>query len=415
MKKVIITISSLLLGIGILLAGNGLQGTLLALRGIEENYNETTIGLIMSMYFFGFILGTFLCPRIIQRIRHIRTFSIMAAICASTMVLIGIWVNPWVWGVMRFVMGICIVGIFMVTESWLNTLASNVNRGRMFGIYILVNLVFLAAGQFLILAGDIHSLHLFAISAALFSISLVPVAMTRIPEPPTISMISLDLPHMYRISALGFIGSLISGLLSSVFWSLGPIFARLSGLTEFGIAMFMSITILGGILLQWPIGYWSDHVDRRITIMLVSFISVVISIIAILVPTDTYYWLAICMFVYGGMMFSMYPLSVAHANDHPEAEDRVMVTSNLLLVYGIGAVFGPVICGLLMNLFGRYSIFGMFVVGGLFLVCFAYYYMKRGSTISDKEKTHYAPYIRTSQVAVELESRHHDSNNRSEK
>ena len=403
MTKVILTISSLLLGIGILLSGNSLQGTLLVLRAVEENYNETLIGFIMSMYFIGFILGTFLCPYIIQRVRHIRTFSIMAAVCASSMILIGLWVNPWVWAVMRFLMGICIVGIFMVTESWLNNLASNVNRGRMFGIYVLVNLVFLAAGQFLILAGDIRTLDLFAISAALFSLSLVPVAMTRIPEPTTITVISLDLLHLYRISPLGFYGSLISGLLSSVFWSLGPLFARLSGLTEFGIAMFMSITIFGGIILLWPLGQWSDRTDRRVVIIFVSCVTFLISMIAILVPTDTYYWLAACMFLFGGMLFSIYPLSVAHANDHPAAEDRVMVTSNLLFIYGAGAVFGPLICGILMNLFGKYSMFGMFSVGALFLVCYAFNNLRHKKTISAKDKTHYAPYLRTSQVAIELE------------
>ena len=376
---------------------------MLVLRAVEENYNETTIGFIMSMYFTGFILGTFLCPHIIQRVRHIRTFSIMAAICASSMILIGLWVNPWVWALMRFLMGICIVGIFMVTESWLNNLASNVNRGRVFGIYVLVNLVFLAVGQFLILAGDIRTLDLFAISAALFSLSLVPVAMTRIPEPATVSVISLDLLHLYRISPLGFYGSLISGLLSSVFWSLGPLFARLSGLTELGIAMFMSVTILGGIILLWPLGLWSDRTDRRIVIIFVSCVTFLISILAMLVPTDTYYWLAACMIVFGGMLFSIYPLSVAHANDHPGAENRVMVTTNLLFIYGVGAVFGPLICGVLMNLFGKYSIFGMFSVGALFLVWYACYNMKHEETISDKDKSHYAPYLRTSQVAVELE------------
>ena len=404
MKNVIITISSLLLGIGILLAANGLQGTLVALRGVDENLNEATIGLIMSMYFAGFVTGTFLCPWVIRRARHIRTFSIMAAICASSMILIGLWVNPWVWGLMRFILGICIVGIFMVTESWLNTLANNVNRGRTFGVYVLTNLVFLAGGQFLILAGDIRSLDLFAISAALFSISLVPVAMTRIPEPGQITEISIDLHNLFRISALGFTGSLISGLLSSIFWSLGPLFARLSGLTEFGIATFMSITIFGGILMLWPIGHWSDRVDRRKIILLVSIISMSISIVAMLVPTDTYYWLAICMFILGGMMFCIYPLSVAHTNDHPEAEDRVTVTSNLLLIYGIGAAIGPTLGGFSMSLFGRYSLFGLFIAGSLFLGLFAWYYMKHGKLISGEDKTHYAPYLRTSQVAVDLES-----------
>ena len=193
MARTNFTISSLLLGIGILLFGNGLQGTLLALRGIDEGFTETSIGFIMSMYFIGFVVGTFMCPPIIGRVGHIRTFAAMAAICASSMVLIGLWVDPWIWAVMRFILGICIVGIFMVTESWLNTQATNDNRGQIFSIYILVNLVFLAAGQFLILAGDINSMELFAISAALFSISLVPVALTHIREPTPIKQINLRL------------------------------------------------------------------------------------------------------------------------------------------------------------------------------------------------------------------------------
>jgi len=404
MAKTIITVSSLLLGIGILLFGNGLQGTLLALRGVDEGFSETSIGFIMSMYFIGFVAGTFLCPGIIARVGHIRTFAAMAAICASTMVLIGLWVDPWIWGIMRFILGICIVGIFMVTESWLNTQATNNNRGQIFAIYILVNLVFLAAGQFLILAGDIRSMELFALSAALFSISLVPVALTHIHEPTPIKQIKLRLRDVYHTSSLGFMGSLISGLLGSLFWSLGPLFARLSDMSELGIALFMSTAILGGIVLQWPIGYWSDRSDRRTTIMLVSFISVIASMLIILAPTTSLYWLAICMFVFGGMMFSIYPLSVAHTNDHPDATDRVAITTNLLFVFGIGAALGPAIGGFLMHTLGRYTLFGLFIVAGAFLGGYAWYWKQHGIRIKDEDKTQFTPLLRTSQVAVELQS-----------
>ena len=404
MFKTIITISSLLLGIGIMLSGNGLQGTLLALRGVEEHFSESTIGFIMSMYFVGFIAGTFLCPGIIQRVGHIRTFASMAAICASITVLFGLWVEPIVWGVMRFIHGICVVGIFMVTESWLNTQATNRTRGQVFAVYILVNLVFLAAGQFLILAGDIHSMKLFAISAALFSFSLVPVALTNVPEPPPISKIQLRLIDLYHTSTLGFMGCLVSGLLSSLFWSLGPLFARLSNFSGFGIALFMSTTILGGIVLQWPIGYWSDRADRRRIIMLVCYTIVIASMVAIVVPTIFYYLLAICMFFLGGAMFSIYPLSVAHTNDHPEAMDRISISTNLLLVYGLGAAVGPAIGGMLMHLFGRYSLFGLFIVSGGFLGYYAWHRRQYGKKIPDEDKTRFTPLVRTSQVAIELQA-----------
>ena len=387
-----------------MLSGNGLQGTLLALRGVEEHFSESTIGFIMSMYFVGFIAGTFFCPGIIQRVGHIRTFASMAAICASITVLFGLWVEPIVWGVMRFIHGICIVGIFMVTESWLNTQATNQTRGQVFAVYILVNLMFLAAGQFLILTGDVRTMELFAVSAALFSFSLVPVALTHVSEPPPIAKIRFRLRVLYQTSTLGFMGGLISGLLSSLFWSLGPLFARLSNLSGFGIALFMSTTILGGIVLQWPIGYWSDRADRRWIIMLVSYTIVIASVLAIIVPATSYYLLSVCMFFLGGAMFSIYPLSMAHTNDHPEATDRVSISTNLLLVYGLGAAVGPAIGGMLMHFFGRYSLFGLFIVSGAFLGYYAWHRHQHGKRIPDEDKTRFTPLVRTSQAAIELQS-----------
>ena len=408
MKTTIIKISSLLIAIGIMLAGNGLQGTLLALRGVEEHYSAGVIGAIMSMYSLGFITGAFICPDIIQRVRHIRTFCMMAALCSFSIVLMGLWVNPWVWGILRFMLGVCIIGIYMVTESWLNSQATNANRGSIFSVYTLINLIFLCSGQFLILVGDIRSMDLFAIAAALFSLSLVPVALTRIEEPPPVTPIRLDLKQLYKISSLGFTGSLIGGLLSSLFWSLGPLFARLSGLSDFGIVMFMSTTILGGILFLWPIGYWSDRSDRRHVLTIVSAIIVLASLAAILTPHNTYFWLSVCMFVYGAMLFTIYPLCVAHTNDLAGTNERFSVTSNLLVIYGLGAASGPFIGGWVMNLLGHYSLFGMFILGGLFLSGYSWYWRKRGPEIPVEEKTPYAPFIRTSQAAVELELPHNE-------
>ena len=401
MQKTLFTISSLLLSIAILLTGNGLLGTLLTLRGAAETYSESTIGTIMSLYFAGFMVGTFLCPKLIRRVGHIRTFTVMAAVGSCSTIVYGLWIDPYVWAVARLLTGICMVGVYMVIESWLNEQSTNQIRGRVFASYMLVMLFFLATGQFLILAADITTMTLFAICAGLFSFSLVPVALTRLPEPAPISAIELDMKKLFRTSPLGFTGCLVAGLLGSSFWALGPLFAQKNALSELGIAAFMSATILGGACLQYPIGIWSDHTDRRRILMYITFISAAAAAIAIFIPADYPYLLALCMFVYGGMMFSIYPVSVAHTNDHMEANEMVATSSNLLLVNGTGAAIGPLLGGILMQSFGRYSLLVSFVIIGLTLSIYALHQRRYGVKIMEEDKTAFVPISRTSQVALE--------------
>ena len=401
MYKTLVTISSLLLSIAILLVGNGLLGTLLALRGSVEGYTASTIGIIMAMYFAGFIVGTFLCPEIISRVGHIRTFAVMAAVASSSVIVQGLWINPLVWALLRLLCGICLVGIYMVTESWLNDQAGNQIRGRVLATYTLVMLIALGLGQFLILADDIRGLSLFAIAAGLFSLGLVPVALTRLPEPVPVSQIKPGLGKLYRTSALGFSGSLAAGLMCGAFWATGPLFAQGNGLSQSGIAVFMSATILGGALLQYPIGIWSDRIDRRLILVYLGFVSAGIALISLFLPAGTPSLLAFCMFLFGGMMFSIYPVSVAHANDHPEATNLVSTSSNLLLVNGIGAAVGPLLGGILIQYLGKNSLLVMFLVIGVSLGSCALYWRRYGIRIPVDEKTAFIPITRTTHVAME--------------
>lgn len=401
MYKTLITISSLLLSIAILLIGNGLLTTLLALRAELEGIQSGVIGFIMSMYFTGFIAGTFLCPGIIRRVGHIRAFAVFAAIASVTTILHGLWVDPYVWSFMRFFSGICLVGIYMIVESWLNEQSTNQIRGRVIATYMLVMLIALALGQFLILADDVSELTLFSISAGMFSLGLVPVCLTRVHEPAPIKQIKPDLVELFRVSSLGFSGSLSAGLLAGGFWSLGPLFAGQEGATQSDIAIFMCATILGGAILQYPIGILSDHTDRRKILAIISLISAIAALITMYIPVDQPYLLAISMFLFGGMMFSIYPVSIAHANDHPDSTDIVATSSNLLLVNGIGAAIGPVIGGLLMQFFGRYSLLVMFMLIGITLSFCALYWRRYGMEISDEYKTTFVPISRTTQVVME--------------
>ncbi len=401
MQKTLYSISSLLISVAILLLGSGLLGTLLSLRAGMEGYTETTIGLIASMYFLGFIVGTFVCPRLIQRSGHIRSFAVMASIASCTILIYGLWLDPLVWMATRFVTGICLVSVYMIIESWLNAQAHNENRGRVFAAYMLINLLFLALGQFLILAGDINTMELFGISAILFSLSLVPVAMTRLPEPAPVHEIKPDLRELYRLVPSGFMGSLTSGVVGSAFWGLGPLFALQAGLSEEGIAVFMSAAIIGGALLQWPLGLLSDRRDRRQVLLDISLFGAVIAVIALLVPTDTSVWLAIIMFFYGGMMFSIYSISAALTNDYTDPAEHVETSGNLLMVYGLGAAAGPFIGGLAMQWFGRESLFILFAVFGVLLTLYLWLQRRYFPEAPDVPKTHFVPLTRTSQVAIE--------------
>lgn len=401
MYKTLITISSLLLSIAILLFGSGLLGTLLTLRGSVEGYSATTIGIIMAMYFAGFMVGTFLCPAIIGRVGHIRTFAVMAAIASSSVIIQGLWINPVIWAFTRLLCGICLVGIYMVTESWLNDQASNQMRGRVLATYMLVMLIALGLGQFLILADDIRELGLFAIAAGLFSLGLVPVALTRLPEPVPVTPIKPGFVKLFRISSLGFSGSLAAGLMCGAFWAMGPLFAKGNGLSQSGIAIFMSATILGGALLQYPIGIWSDQTDRRLILVYLGFISAIIAFASLFMPAGAHYLLAICMFLFGGMMFSIYPVSVAHANDHPEATDLIATSSNLLLVNGIGAAVGPLLGGVLIEYLGKNSLLIFFMLIGISLGVYALYWRRFGIQITEDDKIAFVPFTRTTHVAME--------------
>jgi MFS family permease len=401
MYRTLVTISSLLLSIAILLTGNGLLTTLLTLRAAVEGYPALAIGTIMAMYFIGFMAGTFLCPEIIARVGHIRAFATMAAVASCLIIIQGLWVNPWIWGLARFLCGICLVGIYMVTESWLNQMSGNQNRGRVLATYTLVMLIALGLGQFLILADDVVNLTLFTIAAGLFSLGLVPVALTRIPEPAPIAPIRPGLGNLFRISSLGFSGSLAAGLMCGAFWSLAPLFAEENGMSQAGIAVFMSATILGGALLQYPIGHWSDRTDRRLILVCLGFCSALVALLSLFIPSSAPSLLALCMFLFGGMMFSIYPVSVAHVNDHPEAKDLVATSSSLLLVNGIGAAAGPLLGGALIQYLGNASLLGLFLAIGICLGSCALYWRHYGRVITAEEKTAFVPITRTTHVAME--------------
>lgn len=407
------TISGLLLGVAILMLGHGLAGTLLTLRSASEHYSELEIGLIMSAYFVGYIVGTLYCPALINRIGYIRAFTVAAALCANLILLHGLWANPWFWIAVRLIYGICIVSFYLVVESWLNDRSDNTQRGRVFAVYMVVNLSAMALGQQLLLLGDVNTLQLFTVASALLSFSLIPVALTRLPEPDKVDTPAVDLRHAFSISPLGLSGCLLAGMAGGAFWTMAPLFSHQVGHDTSITAAYMSAAIIGGAMLQWPIGHYSDQHDRRKVLRAVSLGATAFAVLSAFTGEMPMSLMLVTMFLYGGMCFAIYPLCVAHANDCASEQDRVVLSGGILMAYGVGAIFGPFTGGLAMQMLGPYSL-PVFYAICWFILAIITHRQLRQARASIEENTEFSVLSRTSPVAMHISLTEHDGATKSD-
>ena len=405
MRNIIISISSLLFGNTLVLLGMGLMGILLGIRAGMEGFSATATGIIMSSYFLGYALGTFVCPGIIQRVGHIRAFAVLASIASTTAILHAIFVNPYAWTFIRVLNGMSIVGLTIVLESWFNVLVPNEKRGKLFATYLMVTFLSLAFGQFLVLMADVNSFISFGVVSVLLSLSLVPIALTRVKEPVPVKVPTLNLKTLYKTSPFGVVGTICSGLVVSAFWGMGPLFGHRLGLDPSQVATYMFVTILGGALLQWPVGHLSDNHDRRKVLLFVSLSAAILALVISFTANMSYGLLLLLSFLYGGVSFSLYGISVAHTNDHVAPENMLEASKGLLLVYGIGATLGPFIAGLVMTEARPSNLYLVTMTTLTIIVLFGLYRLAKPESVSVEEQTEFSPMIRTSQVALELNPR----------
>jgi MFS family permease len=401
----IVSIASLLTGIAVLLMGLGLLATALGVRAAAEGFPDSVTGLVMSAYFGGFILGTFICPGIVRRVGHIRAYAAFAALAAVCAFAHALLVHPLVWGLLRLVTGTSLVGLYLVIESWLNSQTPNEQRGRVLATYMTVTLLALALGQYLLLIDPEAGLATFGVASSLFSLGLVPVALTRLSEPKAVGAPHLGLRHLLAVSPLGVGGALAAGLVTSAFWGMGAVFAKRVGLTGVGIATFMSMTIVGGAVLEWPIGRLSDRFDRRKVLVAVTALSAV----AALATSAAAMWasaaIQACAFLFGGLAFSIYSLSVSHLNDRLEPGNSLAASNGVLLVFGVGAILGPTCSGLFMHLVGPAGAFLYMAAVLAAFTAFALLRVALSSPVPEAERSTYLPLNRTSQAALEMDPR----------
>ena len=350
------SLSTLFLGVGLLLVGVGLLFSVLGLRAGVAQFSSITLGLVTSAYYAGFVAGTFACPILIRKVGHIRAFAAMASLASTMPILHALWIDPWFWGVLRFVTGVCMVGLYIVIESWLNALAPNALRGRLFAVYMAVNFVALALGQWLILVGDRLGFVPFAMVSVMFSFALLPITMTKVDEPAPVQAPKFSLRSLYDASPLGMAAAVASGLITGAFYGMSTSFGTSAGFSDAGVATFMAASILGGAIFQWPVGNYSDRHDRRVVLLWVCVLGAGVTTLGFVLAQYSVDALLLLSLVFGGLIFSMYGLGVAHVNDVIDSSRLVEFTGGLLLLHGVGAAIGPVLAGVVMDAAGASSL-----------------------------------------------------------
>ena len=343
---------ALLFGIGMLMLGNGLQGTLLGVRATEEEFGSTVTGLVMSGFFVGFLVGSWIAPYTIRRVGHLRVFAAIASLASIAILVHGIWVTPLVWASMRLVTGYCFASAYIVAESWLNERVTNEHRGGLLSVYMIVTFLSMGGGQLLLNAAATSETTLFILVSVLISFAAVPILLSITPQPLQDAPERLTLAQLYEISPLGLIGMSLAGVLQGAVFGMGAVYARNTGLAVSDVSIFMFVLITGAALFQWPIGKLSDHIDRRKVIAAMALFGACVSLLAVpATETGPDYLMILAVFIGAGPTL-LYSLFIAYTNDHLRPEQMVAASSSLILVFGFGAILGPSITGVLMELIG---------------------------------------------------------------
>lgn len=335
-------IGTLIVATSVIQLANGFFGTFFSLRVAVENFGATISGLVLSGYFAGFTLGALRCPQIIERIGHIRAYAAFAGMVVAATAGMPLKVGPWAWLLLRAVVGVGCAGVFVTTESWLNSKAAPSERGRVFSIYMVGTFVALAVGQLMITWVSMEGSRSFNAIVTLFAIALVMVSTTRAEPPQAIAVEKLPFSHLARAAPVAVTGCAVSGLISSAFYALVPAFMQDKGVQRETIALCMLTAVLGGLAFQVPVGRLSDRFDRRIVLALLGVGFACSAVVLTNVPYSLWKILPFAALL-GGFMSTLYPVCVANAHDRMPADRVVAVSGQLILVSGIGSIVGPLV------------------------------------------------------------------------
>lgn len=392
---------ALLLGMLLLMVGNGLQGTLLGIRGDIEGFSTTEMSIIMSAYFAGFLGGSRLTPEMIRRVGHIRVFAALGSFISAVLILFPALTDPISWTLGRLIIGFCFSGVYVTAESWLNNSVENENRGKALSLYLIVQMAGIVSAQGLLSLGDPSGFILFIVPSVLVSISFAPILLNVQPTPAFESTQPMSLKRLFEVSPLGCVGTFLLGGMFSALFAMSAVFGTQAGLSVPQISAFVAAIYLGGLVLQFPIGWVSDRMDRRVLIMATSAVGAVTSLVA-MVLLGNFGALLVASFVIGGMANPLYALLLAYTNDFLEHDDMAAASGGLIFINGIGAISGPIITGWLLSAVGPIGYF--LFLGALMaaLAAYALYRMTQRPAVPVEDTVSYAPVSATATpVAVE--------------
>ncbi len=342
MAPQLVAVASLLLGSAFLLTAGALQGLLLAVHGTIVGFTTTELGLLGTGWAFGFVAGCVLIPHVVRRVGHVRAYGALASVAAVVILLNLLIVSPPAWIALRAISGFSFAGAAMIVESWLNERASRESRGTIFSIYQMVNFAASTAGQLLLVIAPPNDYFFFVLGAIFYCLAILPTALSTAATPQPLKTTRFDIARLYAVSPVAAVACFTVGLVNGAFGTLGPVYAQRIGLPVSEVATLTAGALLGGSLIQFPLGWLSDRMDRRRVLVAIGIGAIVIGVtIVSLRPRDPVFITSLIV-VYGAMIYPMYALAVAHANDFAGADDFVKIASGLLLLYGFGTMIGPI-------------------------------------------------------------------------
>ncbi len=400
MKKLLKNSWALFAGYGILMIAHGLQGNLLGVRSVIEEFSFVATGAMMSGYFVGYFAGANVVPNLVQKVGHIRVFAAFASTASLSILIHAVFVDPIVWILGRFLTGFSIIGIFIVVESWLNDRANNRTRGQVLSIYMFISLMGLALGALLLNFSSPERFEPFILISVLLSIALVPILLTKRKPPKFKKITGIKIKELYKISPFGTVSMFCTGFIHSAIFTLGAVYAATMNFTIFEISLLLFLITTSGALFQWPIGYFSDRTDRRVIIIACAFVGAIFCFLAFTASGTSLQnmYLAtslgvdkIMFFVYvtlyAGMALPLFTLNLAYINDYIPKEKFVAAGGGLQIIFGLGAMGGPIICSALMYKYGPNGFFVHLLFFHVVIGLFGMYRITKRSYKDNPEST----------------------------